>query len=293
MQQRQEALFGGPLPPGTATVVGRAALQSREGAANSITLLEAARNPNLQKELGLDETQIKQMQSARSELQLQAMMSAPKYVTRFKTMTDEDHDTIQAELQKEIEVMNKMINDRVDKIVTPEQKAKARTLVFQSIGGVDSPLIDMDSLSTLNLTEAQRAKAEAVLQETEAERLAQAEEGFKLLEKAIEKGGVNMSAEDRQALEEEGKTLQSRVLETGKKVGGRLRAFLTPEQLEQEKKLLASRPDFLPRLMREARSNGGYIPGVGAWRPGQELPEYLQAPLQQPRSRFSRDTATE
>ena len=106
IQQRSEAIFGGKLPPGAATVIGRAAIHSsREGFTNSVTLLEAAKDTNIQKELGLSAAQVSQMQSARTDMQLQAMMLAPKYINRFKTMTDADHDAIQEELQQEIEAV--------------------------------------------------------------------------------------------------------------------------------------------------------------------------------------------
>jgi len=275
-QRQQEAIFGGKMPPGVATVVGRSVFRSNyPNLANSATLLEASRNPNIQKELGLTDDQVSQMQSARSDLNFQMLGLAPKYVTRFKAMTNADHDAVQEELQKEFDAINQRINARLDAIVTPEQKNKARTLVFQSTGGIDSPLVNMDALATLNLTDAQKEKAKATLSNFDTERFAQLEEGLQLVEKAIAKGGVNMSAEDRKAIEEEGQVLQSKILTTGKKYGDELRTFLTQEQLDLEKRLMAERPGFLPPLPRArwGMMMGEYVPGLDSWMPGQGAPK--------------------
>ena len=278
-QQRQEALFGGPLPPGTVTIIGRSLFNPRnDGLGNSVVLMEAARNQNLQRELGLTEAQADQMQAARADIQVQAMMLAPKYINRFKTMTGADRDAVQEELQKEIEGLQQKMNERIEGIVTPEQRTKARTLVFQSVGGVESPLINMDTLEALNLTDAQREKAKATFREMEAERMTQMEEGLKLIERAIEKGGVNMSPEDRRAFEEEGRALQSKILETGKKLGDGLRTHLTQAQLDLEKRLMAERPGFLPPLPRQrwGQVMGPYVPGLDSWAPGQGAPNQTE-----------------
>jgi hypothetical protein len=108
------------------------------------------------------------------------------------------------------------------------------------------------------------------------ERAAQMEAGFKLIEKAIALGGPNMSAEDREKLNNERRELEAQIFATGKKLAERLRKHLTAEQLEQEKQLIASRPAFLPRLPRQMRetqeANNEYRPGADSWRPGQEIP---------------------
>ncbi len=272
VQQRQEAIFKGKPPAGTAQVVGRSVLYSIDkGFGNTMALLEAADNPNISKELGFTDDQVATMKAAKGEMRVQMLMLAPKYVNRFKTMTDADHQAIQEDIQKELEA----INQRVEGLVTPEQKTKARTLVFQAMGGVESPLINMDALSTLNLTDEQKEKARASFKEMEKERLAQMEEGLKLVEKAIEKGGMNMSPEDRKAIEEEGRALQSRIIATGKKLGDDLRTHLTDEQRNYEKSLIANRPAYLPRLPRQMRGDftEQYSPGLDSWVPGQGTPK--------------------
>lgn len=271
-QQRQENLFNGRPPAGTATVVGRSVIYSINGGfGNSMILLEAARNRDFRNDLGLSESQAAEMKAARNEIQMQTLLLAPKYVDRFKKMTESDHPAIQEDIIKEI----RRIDERVQGIVTTEQKAKARTLTFQAMGGLDSPMINMDSISALNLSDEQKEKAGEAFKSMEKERIAQMEEGLKLIEKAIEKGGANMSEEDRRALEEEGRALQSRIIATGKTLGTKLRAHLTAEQIELEKHLMANRPAYLPRLPRQMRGDftEQYSPGLDSWTPGQGAPE--------------------
>jgi hypothetical protein len=130
-------------------------------------------------------------------------------------------------------------------------------------------------LKVLNLSDEQKQKSEAAFKELEAERIAQMEDGLKLVEKAVEKGGVNMSPEDREAIEKEGKALEARIFATGKKLGEKLRTFLTDDQKAMEKKLLANRPDFLPKLPGPMRGDytKEYMPGLDSWSPGQGVPD--------------------
>lgn len=271
MQQRQEALFQGKVPKGTATVVGRSVIYSVDrGFGSTIALMEAADNANVRNEIGLTEDQAEQLKAAKNELRMQMLFLAPKYADRFKKMGEADHEAIQKDIEKEI----KSISDRVDNIATPEQKAKVQKLTFQAMGGLDSPIINMDAMSTLNLSEDQKEKMRSTLKEMEKERLSQMEEGLKLVEKAIERGGVNMSEEDRKTLEAEGKALQGQIIATGKKLGDRLRTHLTDEQLAMEKDLMANRPSYLPRLPRQMRGDftQQYSPGLDSWVPGQGVP---------------------
>ncbi|MCL2743455.1 MAG: hypothetical protein FWE67_06370 [Planctomycetaceae bacterium] len=271
-QRRAEALFGGKVPAGTATVFGRSMIESVHGGFGSyIILLEAASNEKIRAELGISEEQANSLKNARDGIRVQALMTAPKYVERLKKMTPDDQQPIQQDMMKEF----KKVSEFMDTVVPEEQKNKSRTLFFQAVGGLDSPITSPDMLNVLNLSEEQKKKAEAAFKDMEAERVAQMEEGLKLIEKAIEKGGVNMSDEDRQAIENEGKALEARIFATGKKIGEKLRTFLTEEQKAMEKKLLANRPDFLPRLPGPMRGDYSreYIPGLESWSPGQGAPD--------------------
>ena len=270
---RQQALFNGPPPPGTASVVGRSFVYSiNRGFGNTMAMLGAADNKELSNELGFSEEQEKSMRAARDELRWQMLMKAPQYVDRFKKMASgEDPQAIQADIEKELQT----ITEKVEKIATPEQKKKAQTVVFQGMGGLNSPLINVDAMSALDLTDEQKKKAQEKLDALEKERLEHLAEGLKLFEKAVKLGGPNMSEEDRKQLEAEARALEGRALATAQKIGDQLRSILTPEQLEKEKILLANRPKFLPPLPRQMRGEGDteYRPGADSWRPGQGSPD--------------------
>lgn len=271
-QKRSEALFQGKVPPGTATVFGRSMIQSvNNGFGNTIALLEAGKHDVVRQELGLSEEQGKQLKAARDMLHIQVAANAPKYVGRFKSMSESDHESIQKDLSGDF----KKISDYIDGFTTPEQKEKTRTFVFQTMGGLDSPITNLDTMSALKLTEEQKEKAKKTFDEMSQERIDQMEEGLKLIEKAIEKGGVNMSPEDRAAIEAEGKALEARIFATGKKLGDRLRQHLTEEQRDLEKHLLANRPAYLPKLPGPMRGDFGstYSPGLNSWMPGQGAPK--------------------
>jgi hypothetical protein len=272
-QQRSEALFQGKPPAGTVTVVGRSVLNaiSNKGFGNTIALLEIARKQEICNEMGFSNEQAASLKAAREMIQAQIFMNAPKYVQRFKTMTEADHKSIQENLEKDIQ----RITDHVETLTAPEQKKNVQKLVFQSMGGLNSPIINLDALSTLNLTEEQKKKAETTFKEMESERVAQMEEGLKLIEKAISLGGVNMSPENRAMIEAERKALETRILATGKILGDKLRVHLTDEQRELEKKLLANRPQYLPPLPRQLRGDftDQYSPDLNSWMPGQGVPQ--------------------
>ncbi|MGL4595027.1 MAG: hypothetical protein ACRCUY_09890 [Thermoguttaceae bacterium] len=260
-------------PPGTVSVVGRAAImQMEKGFANTFVLLSAGRDQNVRNTLGFSEEQAETLKSLNEELRGQMLADMPKYLVRFQSMTPNDH----AAMQKEIEMKMEEISNKVEKVTTPEQKQKARTLVFQGMGGLESPVINLDAMSALNLSDAQKEKMKGTFKELEAERLAQLEEGIKLAEKAMALGGpAGMSAEDRKKIEEERKALEVRIFATGKKLGEKLRVQLTSEQIELEKNLIANRPAFLPKLPGPMRvvDDATYKPSQNSWTPGQGAPE--------------------
>jgi Spy/CpxP family protein refolding chaperone len=273
VQQRSETLFQGKPPAGAATIIGRSVINSisNKGFGNTIALLEIARKPDICNEIGFDKEQAVTLKTARDMVHAQIFTNAPKYVQRFKAMTEADHKSIQEDLEKDIQ----RITDHVETLTTPEQKKNVQKLVFQSMGGLNSPMINLDTMSSLNLTDEQKKKAETTFKEMERERIAQMEEGLKLIEKAISLGGINMSPEDRAKIEAEGKALEARILATGKMLGDKLRIHLTDEQRELEKKLLANRPKYLPPLPRQLRGNftDQSSPNLNSWIPGQGTPQ--------------------
>ena len=277
-------MFQGQLPPpGVATVLGRSVVgAAQNGFGNSLITVFGADNPDVRQELGLTSAEVNSMQLAR----VQMMLNVPKYAARFRNMDEADHQEVQAELERDMA----RISDFVNNSLSDERKEKVQKLAFQSLGGIDSPMISLHSMGVLKLSEDQKKKLQETFDEMQKEREAQMEAGLKWIEKAIALGGDNMSPEDREKLEPERRELEAQIFATSQKLAEGLRRHLTAEQLAQERQLIASRPAFLPRLPSQqpqgnTESSGGYIPGAGSWQPGQALP--FQTPRLGPR-RFPR-----
>lgn len=264
--QRGNMMFQGKTPPGTVTVLGRSVIGSvNEGFGNSLVIMGGVGNPELRSQLGLTDEQVAALRNAGNEIRTETLMRVPKYLERFKNMGPQDHDAIQKELQSDFQALR----DHVEKNVTPEQMQKSRTVVFQSLGGLDSPLMNLDAMSALDLSDEQRQKAEATFKALEQERVAQLEDSLKLAEKFVEYG-PDMTPEQRAELDEMRQSLEVRIYATGKKLGEQLRGHLTAEQRDREKYLIANRPGFLPPLPRQMRGEDGEgSSGFGSWRPGQ------------------------
>jgi hypothetical protein len=254
------------------TVLGRSVIGSiQNGFGNSLIMVFGSEDQNIRQELGLTDAEVNSMQLVRAQM----MLNVPRYAARFRTMNEADHAAVQAELERDMG----RITDFVNNSLSAERKEKVQRLAFQSLGGIDSPMISLHSMEVLNLSEDQKRRLQGTFDEMQQEREAQMEAGLNLFERAIALGG-NMSPEDREKLEQERRELEAKIFATSKKLAEGLRRHLTAEQLAQERQLLASRPAFLPRLPRQMQGNpeggGGYTPGAGSWQPGQELPFQLQ-----------------
>ena len=270
----QTVLAQGPFdgqtpPPGLVSAVGRKIIESSADGTTTTAMYFAAMNSaDMRRDIGFTEEQNRQMREMRSLIQAEALKRMPQVFESFKNFNASSEREIAAEVQDGIA----KIRGRLDEIVTPAQKAKAQTLSFQAFGGLDSPFVNPEMLSTLNLSEDQKEKAKALFQETEKERVEIMEAGLKLAEKAVAAGGPRMSAEDRNRLEQEGRALEGRVYASGKKLGSKIRDFLTDAQKKQADDLMANRPSYLGRLPRQLRpdeNDSEWKPNDSSWAPGQ------------------------
>ena len=282
---------GGTPPPGVATAVGRSLIGVVEGGSGtSLALLAAVDSPDVRREIGMTDAEANAVRAVRGQI----LMSAPQYLNRLRTLTPENQESLQQDLSRDLERFAMSVNQAIP----PERKVKMDKLAFQTIGGVNSPVITLDTLGALNLSEEQKGKMQSVFNEMREERMAHFEAGLAMAERVMAAGGPgNLSPEERAALERERAELEAKAYATSEKLAERLRQNLTPEQLKLEQELLASRPDFLPGLpwqMRRGEAGGTerrrgdsfYLPGADSWRPGMPLPTPTQEP--QRRSRFPR-----
>jgi len=283
-----EAIFQGqPPPPGAVSMLGRSVLGAMEnGFDSSLALIMGADDQNVRQELGLTDTEVNSVRLLRAQM----LMNAPQYANRFRTMTEETQGSIQADLNRDLGRITEHLNNSLSQ----ERRDNVQRLVFQATGGLDSPIISLNSMEALNLSETQRGQMKTVFDDMREERVAQMEKMLGIAEKVVAAGGPqSLSAEEREQFRKEGEELRDQSLVTARRLTERLRQHLTPEQLERERQLIASRPAFLPPLPRELRrenqedtgSSDRFVPGPGAWRPGQDLPLQLQ---ERRESRFPR-----
>ena len=268
---------GGAPPPGVASTVGRSLASVVDGGAgSSLALLAAVDSPEVRSEIGMTDEEASAVRAVR----MQIMMSAPQYLNRLRTFTPENAESLQQDISRDLERFASSVN----RAIPPERKAKMDKLTFQTIGGVDSPFISIDSLGALNLSEDQKGKMQSIFSEMREERMAHIEAGLAMAERVLAAGGPgNLSPEEWAALDRERIDLENKMFATTEKLSERLRQHLTPEQLRLEQELMASRPDFLPGLPQRMRRGGMqgvdrggrgsnfYVPGAGSWQPGMPM----------------------
>lgn len=267
----QDPFGGQPPPPGLVSAVGRKLIESTaEGTTSTAMFLSAMNNQEMQKDFGFTEEQKQHLKSLNARIQAEMVKNIPRNLERFKNYNPDVEKEILAEIQDGIQ----KVRGRIDQFTTPEQKEKAKTLSFQAFGGLDSPFVNMDMVSSLDLSEEQKQKAQKMFEETEKERREIMEAGLKLAEKAVSYGGPGkMTPEQRNEVEQEAKALEGRVFASGKKLGASIRSFLTDAQKKKAEELMENRPSYLGPLPRQLRKNqdgeGEWKPDESSWEPGQ------------------------
>ena len=278
---------GQPPPAGAVSVLGRSFFGAMEdGFHGSLALLIGVDDRNFRDELGITDTEANSIRLLRGAM----LVPAAQYATRFRNMTEETQATMQADLIRDMG----RITDTLNTALPKERQDNVQKLVFQSIGGLDSPIINLNMVEVLELSETQKGQLKSVFDEMREERTAQMETILGIAEKVIAAGGwQNLSQEEREEFLRQGPELEAQFWATSRRLTEQLRQHLTPAQLERERQLIASRPAFLPPLPPQIRDRvnrgdtGGYDggPGAGAWRPGDDLPVQI---LQPRGSRFPR-----
>ena len=195
----------------------------------------------------------------------------------------------------------------LEQIITPEQK---RHLQEYMIAGMSEfPILSPEMFEALDLTDAQREQLQAIKQELEPEldafALEMAEDhmyGEEMLYRAgeiLENGGVLQDSEGFQekrsqlmkTLEEADpeyrkreKATNDRGMDFSRRLKFRMFDVLTDEQMERMQRIVANPPEFLRKILEEARKEreesekkDQWKPGPNSWKPGDPIPaEYLQ-----------------
>ena len=280
---------GQPPPAGAVSVLGRSFFGAMEdGFHGSLALLIGVDDRNFREELGMTDTEANSVRLLRGAM----LVPAAQYATRFRNMDEGAQAGMQADLLRDM----RRITESLNTALPQERRDNVQKLVFQSIGGLDSPIINLNMVEVLELSDTQKGRLKSVFDEVQEERAAQMEKILGIAEKIIAVGGPqNLSPEEQEELRRQGQELEVQVWATSRKLTEQLRQHLTPEQLERERQLIASRPAFLPPLPPQIRDrvgqnqgntgDDGSGPGAGAWRPGDDLPVQI---LQPRSSRFPR-----
>ncbi|MDR3111486.1 MAG: hypothetical protein LBU65_17580, partial [Planctomycetaceae bacterium] len=215
------------MPSGTVTVLGRSFVKSASsGTAAIAPFLASVRDKRVRDDLGLSQEQVDKIKAVQDDMNGNTLMKTAKFAMRINNADDKT----KAEMEKEILDDIKGFEKRILAVATPEQLNKSRTLVFQTLGGLDSPFGNVDTFTALNLSDEQKEKAKSAIDRMEKDRLELLEDGLKIAERAMAAGGPNMSQEDRDKFEKEIRLLETRVYESGKRVGDVVRPILTEEQ---------------------------------------------------------------
>ena len=196
------------------------------------------------------------------------------------------------EMRQQMETRMNEVQSRVDQVLRPEQRSRLRDVTFQLSGGLNSPMLGTPmgerALESLSLTDAQKAQFRGILEDRNA---AMARERENIGEVDWRDPAV------RERLRTENEARNARFAD-------QVRGILTAEQREKAEKLTAEAPALRERLgipapgaqqrgqqgqggRQQTAPGGGFVPGAGAWRPGQDAPS-APASGTQPRRTFPR-----
>ena len=178
---------------------------------------------------------------------------------------------------------------KVDQVLNAQQRTKAREVMFQLVGGLNSPMLSERTLQILELTDTQKEQVRKIA-------TARAEEN-----RAAFQGGFDF----RNASQEERDKFRTDMEARNKKFSDQITALLTPEQKGKAEKLTAEASALREQLGLPAPGQGGtrrtqgqgppagqgpaggYVPGANSWQPGQPTPNQGQGG-ERPRGNFPR-----
>ena len=179
------------------------------------------------------------------------------------------------EMGQRMEAVASAVQTSVEQVLKPEQRTKFRDATFQLSGGLESPFLSVQSLETLNLSDAQKEQVRKLMEERNAAMGSVGEIDWR-------------DQASREKFREELETRNARFTE-------QVKGILTSEQTAKAEKLTSESSALRERLGipepgqprgQQGRQQGerapGYVPGDRSWQPGQTAPGAGRQP-QQPR----------
>ena len=239
----EDMLQGQTLPPGTITVLGRSMFNALEnGHGNALALLLNVNDQDVQQALGLSNEETDTLRALRTQM----FLGAGLYANRFRNMSEENQRSLQEDITRDLGRMSAQISNALP----PERQENVQKMVFQTLGGLDSPIINISSMEALDLSADQREKMREIFDETRRERAAQVDTMLEMMERAMAANNVpDLMPDDQEEWEKQRQEYDARMNEMTQRMAERLRPILTPHQLEQGQRLIVARPAFLPNLM--------------------------------------------
>lgn len=129
------------------------------GPGMSVTRLLAM--PEVQKELGLSDDEIKQVQTASDALRQQAQSGNQPNFRNFRNMSDDERAKARADMRAQFEKNNKAAEDKMGTILTADQMTRLKQLELQAQGA--EALTTSAIVDKLKITDEQKAKIQKVV----------------------------------------------------------------------------------------------------------------------------------
>jgi len=193
------------------------------------------------------------------------------------------------------------IRTKLGQVLTPEQQLQYMEISFQASGGLDSRHLNDQLLDVVNLTDAQKDQIRKLRAEREAEGIAARNE--RGVGQPFDWQNATQEERDKYVAAQVADQMANREVDEArdKRYAEQMKAVLTAEQRAKAEKLTAEAPALVERFMGKKQDvqqqgrlqqNGRtpaytYVPGTGAWQPGDPIPEGLPVERNE-RRRFPR-----
>jgi len=291
-----------------------------EGNGASLMAIGLAQDPEVRTALDLSDEQFQQIQTppgmemfTNPEMRslMEEMQALGPNLAGMFTGQEVDAETQTRFLNIQSRMTSLTVNlmaDRIDNLLTSEQKQKIQEAQLASMSEV--PIVSIDAFEVLNLTDAQRQQMEAIKQELEPEFESNLEDvadgAMIMVEKLfaeIERQEEPLNFLDQGAMQERMQVIQRRLMEDPEykriqdEMNAQSQAFstqlrtrmfdvLTDEQWARLQELIDNPPAHAALMLRKLREQRGeteqaaeqpggnfWQPGPGSWRPGDAIPE--------------------
>ena len=181
------------------------------------------RGEAVQKELGVNDAQKRELSDLAAQLQAEAM----EIISGLQDLSPEEQKEHMPELMKMVAEKGKDIQQKVDKVLDQKQQARMKELSLQSRGA--GALEDEEVAAALKISDDQKTKLVAIR-----------EEGNKKMEEAMSAlrgGGGGGDAGD----------IRQKMMDMRKELGDKALAVLSPQQREQFEKMKGAKFTFPPQ----------------------------------------------